>query len=113
MSSHWRRMLNMARFRSIIARLASIVAGSFFFEPLKLHLESPDLLIEFSLLCFLLPLLLSARPGEQAGATLQQLLLPLADLVRMYLILTGQLVDRLGALGRFPRDPEVETGAES
>src|SRR4030065_343650 len=100
MSPHWRRMLTKARSRSIIARLTSIVAGSFFFEPLKLHLESPNLLIQLSLLALLPSLLLSTWPGEQAGPPFQQLLLPLADLVRMNLILAGQLVDRLGSFGR-------------
>jgi len=90
--------------------LTSIVPGSFFFQPLQLNLEPPDLLVEVRLKRLLLALL-AATPsvaGEKPCTSFQQLTLPCADLVGMHFIFTGELTRRLLTLGGFQRNLEFE-----
>ena len=81
------------------------------FQPFHLHLQPPNLLVELSLQCFLLSLLLGPPAGEKGGSLPKQLLFPLADLVRMDAELTGQLADRLLALSCLQGHPEPELSA--
>jgi hypothetical protein len=48
--------------RSIIVRLASTESGSVFFQPLQLHLEEADLLVDL----FFILLLLAVMTGSSA-----------------------------------------------
>ena len=84
----------------------------FFFEPLQLHLQPPDLLEQ---LCFLgLPLLLVLAllaAGEQLAGTIQQLPLPLAHLDGVDGVIGGDLLNRLAATDRLHGDPGLELGA--
>ena len=45
--------------------------GQLFFQPLKFHLESPNLLVEFGLYRLLLTLLLRAIAGKEIAAARQ------------------------------------------
>lgn len=83
-----------------------------FFEPLQLHLQTPDLLKQLRLLGLPLLLVLGLlAPGEQLAGTVQQLLLPLADLDRVDGVVGGDLLDRLAATDRLHGDPGLELGA--
>ena len=63
-------------------------SGQLFFQPLKFHLEPPDLFIKFCLLRLLLPLLALAIAGEDAGPASQQLPFPGPYQVGMNLVFT-------------------------
>ena len=65
---------------SIRGRLRSAEAGSFFFQPLNLHLEPADLLIEFGLDRLALVVVAAAPVAEQGFDAVQKLLLPVTDL---------------------------------
>jgi hypothetical protein len=60
--------------------LRSTAAGRFFFQPLDLHLEPADLLVELGLDRLALVVVAAAAVLEQGLDTVQELLLPLADL---------------------------------
>ena len=71
--------------------MRSAAAGNFFFQPLDLHVEPSDLLVEFGLDGqALVPLAAAAVAEERLGAV-EELLLPLADLDRVDLEGPGQL----------------------
>src|SRR5205814_9625668 len=89
---HCRRTLNDGCSGSTNARRASAEVGSFFFEPLQLHLEPTDLLVEFGHLLLLLPALLG-RPLEQRLGAVEQAPLPLMHLRGMDAKLAGQFAD--------------------
>ena len=93
-------MLNSAFSFSIKARLDSAEGGSFFFEPLQFHLESPDLLEQLGLagLGVSRGRLHGRRPGEESLSPGQEVLLPAVDERRVDAVVPGQLVDRLVAL---------------
>jgi hypothetical protein len=90
--------------------LRSAAAGSFFFQPLDLHVEPTNLLVEFGLESLaLIPLAATAVAEERFGAV-AKLLLPLADLDRMDLKGLGQLGQGPGLLGGLQGDPCLEGG---
>ena len=75
-------------------------------------MQLADLLEQFRLLGLALAFgfrLLSTR--EQLAGTLQQLLLPLAHLDRVNAVISGDLLDRLGATNRLHGDLDLELGA--
>src|SRR5882672_8430797 len=77
-------------------RSSTVELANFFFEPLQLHLQPADLLVEF-LLAFLR--LRGVRlAGEHLGQPLRGFLLPLADLDWMHAMPGGDRVNRLDAL---------------
>ena len=76
--------------------------GSFFFQPLQLHLQAADLLVQLCLQDFLLASPLPTMVREQFGQS-QQLTLPLTDLRRMDPIVRRQLVHRPALLHRCQR----------
>src|SRR5215213_222483 len=103
-------MLNLGWFGSIRDRLWSDAAGRFFFQPLDLHLEAADLLVELgldglSVLAFVLP-----PVAEEGIDAVKELLLPLADLDGMDLERLRQLGDGLGLLGGLQGDLGLEGG---
>ena len=63
--------------------MRSAAAGSFFFQPLDLHVEPADLLVEFGLDGLALVVVAAATVAEQRFDAVQELLLPLADLDRV------------------------------
>ena len=69
-------------------RCALIAKRATFFQPLKFHLESPDLLIEFCFLRLLLLLFAFAIRGEDSGPVFLQLPFPSSDQVSMNLMFT-------------------------
>src|SRR5205085_9221599 len=93
-SSHCRRTLSSGCSGSTWSRFQSQEGGSFFFHPLQLHLEPPDLLEQLGLLAV-------GRRGdlgpalEDGGRPGQELLLPVVDQRRVDAELGGHLVDRL------------------
>jgi hypothetical protein len=93
-----------------MARRASIGSVSFFFQPLQIHLESSDLLIEFGLEGFVLSQLLGGRRTKNRGSLVQQLTFPLANLARMHSMLAGELIYRLIVLDGFHRYLKLELG---
>jgi hypothetical protein len=79
-----------------------------FFKPVQLHLELPDLPVQFRL--GLLPVLVRPLPSirEEIGQLLQQLRFPAADLVGVDAELAGQLGHGLFALDRLQGDLGLE-----
>ena len=64
-------------------------SGQLFFQPLKFHLEPPDLFIEFCFLRLLLPLPAFSIAVEDAGTVFQRLSLPGPYQIAMNLVFTG------------------------
>lgn len=79
-----------------------------FFEPLKLHLEAANLLVEFCLQGVGLFVLGRVPAREELRGAVEELALPLTDLAWMNAELAGQLGCRLGALGGFEGDFRLE-----
>ena len=86
-------MLRSAYPVSIIVRLASGVTGSFFFQPLKFHLEPAYLLEKFSFLRLSFPLLPDRGAAKHGRAFFKQFLLPQADLIGMHASFASYLID--------------------
>src|SRR5215218_6444585 len=103
-------MLNCSLSGSTSSRLRSTEAGNPFFQPLDLHVEPADLLVELGL--HGLPLLALPLPSvaEQALGPVEELLLPLADLDGMDLVRLGEFGDGLGLLGGLQGDLGLEGG---
>ncbi len=80
----------------------------FFFQPVQFNLQLTDLLVQlgFKFIGILLPLPPAIR--KQVGYLLQHLLLPLADLVRVYPGLARYLRDRSLTPDRFQRYLRLE-----
>jgi hypothetical protein len=68
------------RQRNLDYRASRLNCNGQLFQPLKVHLQSPDLLVQFCFLSF--PLLPGPATDVHRWAFLQQQLLPLADLIR-------------------------------
>src|SRR5512135_3233593 len=101
-------MLKWGTSCSMSARLASTAAGNAFLQPLDLHVEPADPLVEFGLEGLaLLPLAMAVVAEEGLGAV-EESLLPLADLDRMDLIHPGQFGDGPGLLGGLQGDLGLE-----
>src|SRR5215217_7432066 len=103
-------MLNCPLSGSTSSRLRSTEAGSPFFQPLDLHVEPADLLVQLGL--HGLPFLALTLPAvaEQALGPVEELLLPLADLDGMDLERLGEFGDGLGLLGGLQGDLGLEGG---
>src|SRR4051794_12393870 len=101
-------MLNCGCPGSIRLRFTSTEQSSFFFQPVELHLELTDLLVEFALqvcVCSLLPLPTIRKCLSQV---VQSLLLPLRHLRRVHPVMCRNLVDRSYSLYRFQRHLTLE-----
>ena len=105
-------MLRFAWSRSIRVRCTSTELGSFFFQPLQLHLQPADLLVQFGFPHRLLALAVGRAVAEHRRPLSQQLFLPSADLVGMDVVLPGDLIDRLGSFDRFQGHREFELTVE-
>src|SRR5829696_7323757 len=92
-------MLNCSLLGPTSSRLRSTEAGNPFFQPLDLHVEPADLLVQLGLHGLPLLALALAAVAEQALGAVEELLLPLADLDGMDLERLGELGDGLGLLG--------------
>ena len=93
-----------------MARFSITDVDSFFFQPLQLHLQPPDLLVQFRLQFFAFMFLSRCRCAEDRRPLFQQLPIPVADLSGMHAVFLRELVDRLGAFRSFQRYLEFETG---
>ena len=93
---------------SISDRLCSCEDGSFFFEPLQLHLQPADLLEQLGLAGLGVRRGSPGRAAEDPLGTGQQLLLSAVDQRRMDLELPGQLVGRAIPLEGGQGDPGLE-----
>src|SRR5215471_14065199 len=93
---------------SINARFASGDKSSFFFQPVQLHLELSNLLVELGLECFVVALPLLTAYRENLGHLLLEAMFPMRNLGRMHPIGTGKFIDRLEPFERF----ECHTGFE-
>src|SRR5271154_3375743 len=98
------RMLSV----STRGRLRSAEAGSFFFQPLDLHLEPADLLVEFGLDRLALVVVAAASVAEQGFDAVQELLLPVTDLDQVDLIPSCQLGEGPGLLSGLQSAPSLE-----
>src|SRR5215213_7001100 len=88
---------------SISWRLLSTEQSSFFFQPVQLYFELPDLLVEFVLqLCFR-SLRSFAAIAKRLLQMLECLLLPLPNLVGMHAVVRRDLVHAAHTLDRFQR----------
>src|SRR5262249_51938625 len=79
-----------------------------FFQPLDLHVEPTDLLVEFGLEGLALVVLAATAVGEERLGAVEELLLPLADLDRVDLKGLRQLGKGPGLLGGLQGDPGLE-----
>jgi hypothetical protein len=84
--------------------------GQLVFQPLQCHLEPTDLLLEFPLPFLVLALAVNAIAAENRAPYLQQLALPLADLVEMHAVLAGQFVERFEPLRGVQSQLKLELG---
>src|SRR6516162_6523979 len=103
-------MLKSGLSGSTRGRLRSAAAGSFFFQPLDLHVEPSDLLVELGLEGQALVLLAAATIVEQRFDAIQELLLPLADLDWVDLEGPRQLGQGPGLLDGLQGDLGLEGG---
>jgi hypothetical protein len=94
-----------------MARLAAIGSVSFFFQPFQVHLEPPDLLIEFGLDGPLLLQLVGRRSAENRRTLIEQLPFPLANLARMQAVFAGKLIHGLVVLDSLYRYLKFELGS--
>src|SRR5579862_1576160 len=101
-------MLNCACCASTSCRRDSIELDSFFFEPLQLHLQPTDLLVQFGHLVLIVARWL-ARSGKDLGSAVQQPTLPLVNLCRMHTELTRQFTHCAHLLYRGQRHLGHET----
>jgi hypothetical protein len=69
--------------------VASSESGSFVVQLLQFHLEAPDVLVEFHFPFLLLSLVVRPIAVENGAPYLQQLPLPLAELMGMHAVLAG------------------------
>ena len=106
-------MLNSGLCGSTKARLRSAPAGSFFFQPLDLHVEPSDLLVELGLDGQALVVFAAAAVAEERLGPVNELLLPLADLDRVDLEDPCQLGQGPGLLGGLQGDFGLERGRMS
>jgi hypothetical protein len=87
---------------------SSAEGGNFFFEPLELHLEPPDLLEELGLAGLGVRRGRLGRTAEDPLGADEKLLLPAVDQRRMDAVVSGQFVDRAVALVGGQRDLRLE-----
>src|SRR5262249_44104525 len=103
-------MLKSGLSGSTRGRLRSAAAGNFFFQPLDLHVEPTDLLVELGLDGQAVVPLAAAAVAEERFGAVEELLLPLADLDRVDLEGPGQLGQGPGLLGGLQGDLGLEGG---
>src|SRR6516164_6157008 len=103
-------MLKSGLSGSTRGRLRSTVAGSFFFQPLDLHVEPSNLLVELGLDGQALVPLAAAAVAEERFDAVEELLLPLADLDRVDLEGPRQLGQGPGLLDGLQGDLGLEGG---
>src|SRR5260370_2576874 len=92
------------------ARLASTAAGNAFLQPLDLHVERADPFVDFGLEGLTLLVLAATAVAEERLGTLEEVLLPLADLDGMDLKRLRQFGDGLGLLGGLQGNLGLEGG---
>src|SRR2546430_1558846 len=88
---------------SINSRLALGGESSFFFQPVQLHLELSNLLVELGVERLVVVLSLCPSCRENVGHVLLQAMFPMGNLRRMHPIGTGEFVDRFEPFERFER----------
>src|SRR6185437_14194426 len=91
-------------------RLRSTAAGNAFFQPLDLHVEPADLLVEFCLVGLLVLAFAAAAVAKERLGAVEKLLLPLTDLHGVDLIRLGEFGDGPGLLGGLQGDLGLEGG---
>jgi hypothetical protein len=96
---------------SINSRFASGGKTSFFFQPVQLHLELSDLLIQLGLQRLLILLLLRPSCRENFSHLLVQAMFPMRNLRRMHPVCTGSFVDSFESFERFERHSGFELRA--
>lgn len=87
-----------------------VAKSSTCFEPVQLHLELTDLLIELGFLFFLLFILLGPFVRKNDGQTFQELAFPLHQQIGMDLGVTGDLGKGPISLDDFQGQPGFELG---
>ena len=101
-------MLICACVGSINSRLASGGKASFFSQPVQLHLELPNLLVELGLERLVVLLLLSPSGRENLGYLLLEAMFPMGNLCRMHPVGAGSLIDGFEPFERFERHTSFE-----
>src|SRR5712691_898345 len=90
------------------SRCASGDKSSFFFQPVQLHLELPNLLVSLRLKRLVVVLALRASCRENLGHLLVETMFPMRNLRRMHTIGTGEFVDRFEPFEGFQRHTGFE-----
>src|SRR4029450_12763586 len=96
---------------SINSRFASGAKSSFFFHPLQLHLELPNVLVYLCLKRLLVVLALRTSCRENLGHLLLEAMFPVRNLRRMHPISTGEFIDGFEPLEGFERHTGFELRA--
>src|SRR5206468_2800836 len=91
-------------------RRSATKLGSFFFEPVQLHVQLADLTVQLLDHRLMVVLRLVLRLLKHPGNVREQPPLPLADQIAMHAKLTRQLAQRLVVLQRGQGDPRLERG---
>ena len=106
--AHCRATLLCGCSGSMKARFASAENAHFFFQPVQLHFELPDLLVEWGLQGLVIVLPLDSARGENLGDLLVEWMFPVRDLGGMHPLGTGELIDRFVSFDGVQRDPRFE-----
>ncbi len=96
-----------------MVRLSANGSANFFFQPLQFHIESADVFKQGRFARRVLPLLEELSGVKERRSSVKQLALPLANLGRMQIVLTSELIDGLGTPRCFQRHLKFEVGAVS
>src|SRR5436190_16528621 len=103
-------MLILLSLQSMSTRLASTEAGNAFFQPLDLHVEPADPLVELGLRRRVVTRVTASAVAEEGLGAVEELLLPLADLDGVDLVRLGEFGDGPGLLGGLQGDLGLEGG---
>src|SRR5208283_3381832 len=88
------------------------LSGNFFFQPLQFHLEPSDLLVQIGFYTLAVLLVLGVV-AENLRSFFEQLLFPLADLVRVDTVFACKFAEGFYPLYGFQSDLELELSGET
>jgi hypothetical protein len=93
------------------ARFSSMDRFCFFFQPVPLHFQLADLLLETANEGFLTFGLIASSRREELGQSIQGLLFPLGNLCWVNGVLSGYLIGRFVSLDGFQCHPRLQVAA--
>src|SRR5438093_1717181 len=110
-NSHWRTMLSGPSL-SIHWRRSSKATGRTFFQPVRFHLQSSDLLIKFRSQCFVAFTVPRSPIAKGFRQSINRFVLPPRHLVGMHAVMRCDLLNRPLTLDGFQRNPSFHVRAE-